>query len=331
MKRAVSRRCVLLGLLAFVTLPLACHSDNTARKNMNNKDPMMTYPIGRFSINVPQSMKQVARTASLRHRELREVIWPTGVAPETATRTAWEKRIAEIEMLQAPEGKAKALIEERDMTEPSVLMRAVLYFGDKDGGDRVFCDLLTARRQSGIWIKSVGVQTKVQKMMEQNADIARAYHPLDPAAPLPKENFFYLEHGYIELPYRSQEETYTRFEGHPLELKLEFKTTVVHKVSESGLVDRLAASLAMNFAPGVDVDRLRTGKRNVAGLPGEEVVFRGTQDGKSELSFTWLFTGKVDSGDAPKISIEMEAKDGRLEEKLKAWDALLDSIKPVGR
>ena len=133
------------------------------------------------------------------------------------------------------------------------------------------------------------------------------------------------------MPYTSQEATYARFEGHPLELKLEFKTTAVHKVSESGLVDRLAASLAMNFAPGVDIDKLRTGKRNVAGLHGEEVIFRGTQDSKSELSFTWLFTGKADSGDAPKISIEMEAPDGRVEEKLKAWDTILNSIKPIGR
>ncbi len=331
MKCNVRQRCILLGLLAFITFPLACSSDNTSRKNMTTNDPMMTYPIGRFSISVPQSMKQVARTASLRHRELREIIWPTGVTPETATRTAWEKRIAEIEILQAPEGKAKTLIEERDMTEPSVLMRAVLYFGDKDGGDRVFCDLLTARNQSGIWIKSVGIQTKIQKMMEQNTDIARAYHSLDHAAPLPKENGFYLEHGYIELPYRSQEETYARFEGHPLGLKLEIKTTAVHKVSESGLVDRLAASLVTKFAPGIDIDKLRTGKRNVAGLRGEEVIFRGTQDGKSELSFTWLFIGKVDSGDAPKISIEMEAADSHVEEKLKVWDALLDSIKPIGR
>ena len=42
----------------------------------------------------------------------------------------------------------------------------------------------------------------------------------------------------------------------------------------------------------------------------EEVILRGTQDGKSELNFIWLFTGKADSGGAPKISIEMEASDG---------------------
>jgi hypothetical protein len=49
------------------------------------------------------------------------------------------------------------------------------------------------------------------------------------------------------------------------------------------------------------------------------------------LSFTWLYTGKTDSGDAPKISIEMETPDGRAEEKMKVWDAILDSIQPVGR
>ena len=162
-------------------------------------------------------------------------------------------------------------------------------------------------------------------------EIARAYKPISPHYDPPQKNWFFLEHGAIMLPYLEQEETYARFEGHPLDVKLEVKTTAVHKVSDSGLVDRLSASLAMNFAPGVDVDKIRTGKRTAAGLNGEEVIFRGTQNGESELSFTWLYTGQVDSGDAPKISIEMEAPDGKVDEKLKLWDALLNSFKPIGR
>jgi hypothetical protein len=195
----------------------------------------------------------------------------------------------------------------------------------------VYWDVLLDTGRGGLWIKWRGLERSKDKMLGFSLDIARAYHPLNSTASPPKENAFYLEHGAIALPYLEQEETYARFEGHPLDLKLEFKTTAVHQVSESGLIDRLAASLAMRFAPGVDVDKLRTGKRAVAGLNGEEVIFRGTQDGESELSFTWLYTGKTDSGDAPKISIEMETPDGRAEEKMKVWDAILDSIQPVGR
>lgn len=78
MRRSVSRHGVLLGLLAFVTIPLACHSDNTSRKNMTINDPMMTYPIGRFSINVPLTMKQAARTARFRGTEVRNCLASSG-------------------------------------------------------------------------------------------------------------------------------------------------------------------------------------------------------------------------------------------------------------
>ena len=166
--------------------------------------------------------------------------------------------------------------------------------------------------------------------LDQNLEIARAYRIIDKDH-LPKENWFYLQHGAIALPYLEQEETYARFEGHPLDLKLEIETRAVHKVSESGLLDRLTAALAMKFAPGVDIDKIRSGKRTVAGIKGEELIMRGTEGGETELSFTWLFPGEKDSREHPKISIEMESPDGQLEEKLKIWDAILDSMQAVRR
>ena len=325
------RGYIQLGVLALITLPLACYSANTSRKTMTMNDPVMTYSIGRFSISVPLSMKQAARTASLRHRELRETVWQAGIAPEAARKAIWEKRIAEIEILQPPEGKTKALIEERDMTEQSVFARAALYFGDKDGGDRVFCDLLTARNQSGLWIKSVGVQTKVEKMMEQNADIARAYKIVDPYYEPPKKDWFFLEHGAITLPYRSQEETYARFEGHPLAVKLELETRATHEVEEHGLIERTAVAIASGYAAGVNIERIRSRKRTLAGMVGEEEVDRMKSKDDSMLSFAWNYSGKKDSGDFPEIEITMETQDSQLDEKLKLWDALLNSFKPIGR
>lgn len=249
---------------------------------------------------------------------------------EQYRRNVWEVRVNSINK-NSPSVKASSLIETRDIPNTGRWSKALLFYPDPDITRVGDWEVLVDYGARGAWFKYHGKVDAREKMLEWVLDIARAYKPINPAAPLPKENGFYLEHGYIALPYRSREETYARFEGHPLELKLEFKTTAVHKVSESGLVDRLAASLAMNFAPGVDIDKIRSGKRNVAGIAGEEVILRGTQDSKSELNFIWLFTGKADSGDAPKISIEMEAPDSQLDEKLKVWDALLDSIKPIGR
>lgn len=301
---------------------------------MNNAGgPMISHYIGRFMIQVPQSMNVVHRSASLRHRELRDLPWATGAVSEVLRKEIWMSRVKEIEKLPPPEGKGRALIEEREMTDPAGFTQAVLYFGDSDAGDRVFSEMLAARKLSGLWIKSIGVETKVQKMMEQNADIARAYHSRDPADAGLKANGFYLEHGYILLPYRSQEEAYARFEGHPLGLKLRIQTNETHEDEphDEGLLGRLAATLATGMAAGVDVEKIRAGKRVVGGLKGEETVLRAKTAGKTDLSFIWRFAGKKDSGDQPEILIEIEAKDGQLDEKLKLWDAVLNSFKPAGR
>ena len=43
----------------------------------------------------------------------------------------------------------------------------------------------------------------------------------------------------------------------------------------------------------------------------------------------WRYAGKKDSGEYPEIVLEMESPDGNLKEKLKIWDAILESMKPL--
>ena len=167
-------------------------------------------------------------------------------------------------------------------------------------------------------------------MLSKSLEIARAYHVIDPNNPT-KENSFYLQYGAIALPYLEQEEAYARFEGHPLGLKLRIETNETHKVEQAGLIERTAASLLSGFAAGVDVDTIRSGKRVVAGMRGDEQVLRMSDKDGVMLSFAWNFQGEKDSGDKPEILISMEAGDGQREEKLRIWDAILDSFKPVGR
>ena len=298
---------------------------------MTTDNTAITIPIGRFTMDIPLNMKAAARSASIRDCELREIVWPTGIDSAATRISAWEKRLTEIQAMRVPRGEKQVIIEQKKLSDVGQGGHAVFYYGDGATNRMAFWDVLIDYNHSGLWIKSRARTELKESILNENIDIARAYKPISPHYDPPQKNWFFLEHGAIMLPYLEQEETYARFEGHPLDVKLEVKTTAVHKVSDSGLVDRLSASLAMNFAPGVDVDKLRTGKRTAAGLNGEEVIFRGTQNGESELSFTWLYTGQVDSGDAPKISIEMEASDGKVDEKLKLWDALLNSFKPIGR
>lgn len=50
---------------------------------------------------------------------------------------------------------------------------------------------------------------------------------------------------------------------------------------------------------------------------------------RSVLSVAWRFAGRKDSGEQPKILVTMESADGRLEEKLQIWDAVLNSLQPM--
>ena len=134
------------------------------------------------------------------------------------------------------------------------------------------------------------------------------------------------------LPYARAEKTYSRFEGHPLDLKLEVEMKETLKVEKLGVAERLAASMATRFAPGVDVDKIRSRSRAAAGLNGEELVMRMSAGGEdTQIQFGWEYRGKVDSGEHPEIQITMETPDGNLKEKLKVWDAVLDSFKPMYR
>jgi hypothetical protein len=103
----------------------------------------------------------------------------------------------------------------------------------------------------------------------------------------------------------------------------------VEQVQHVGLLQRMAAAIIMNFVPGLKLDKIRSGGRTVGGLKGEEIVMRGTENNNTEIRFGWEYPGKEESGEYPEIQISMETPDGNLKEKLKIWDAILESFKPL--
>ena len=330
------RKAALFLLVTPLLALLACtSSEGTQKKSAQpattkGAPRMITYPIGRFAIDVPAEMKLAHQGQRLRYAEIEEFVWPGNVPRAQARDEAWKKRLAEIAKLTPPKGKDRVIIETRDFPGLGAWARGVFYYGDYMIAREIHFDVLLDAGMSGVWLKIHGIS---KEAMEKNiSNIARSYQARRFGdLKLPPGNWFYTEHGAFNLPYLEQETAAARFEGHPLGLKLDIKTTEIHKSEPEshGLLGRLAALLATKFAGNVEIEKIRTGKRTVAALPGEETILRANEKGRKELSFMWRYAGEKDSGEHPKILIEMESPDGRLEEKLQIWDAVLDSLKPM--
>jgi hypothetical protein len=62
-------------------------------------------------------------------------------------------------------------------------------------------------------------------------------------------------------------------------------------------------------------------------MKGEEFVMRDSKEGN--LYFMWEFKGEAGSGKHPRIQLQMITKQELEKEKMAAWDALVDSLKPA--
>ncbi|BET59543.1 T6SS immunity protein Tli4 family protein [Geobacter sp. 60473] len=335
---ATLRRALLFLLITPIVTLLACTSSEGTQKKSTPPSTgkgvprMTTYPIGRFAIDVPAEMKLVHQWQRLRYAEIEEFAWSGSVPRERARDEAWKKRLTEIGKLTPPKGKERVIIETRDFPGVGAWARGILFYGNrmspKDGNWLILMDV----GQTAAWLELKGLVQYEQDMLHDLTEIAKSYQARRFGdLKLPPGNWFYTEHGVINLPYLEQETAAARFEGHPLEVKLAIKTVETHKIEPEGhgLLGRLGALLATRFAGNVEIKKIRTGKRMVAAMPGEETILRADEEGRKELSFMWRYAGEKDSGEHPKILIEMESADGRIEEKLQIWDAVLNSLKPM--
>ena len=296
---------------------------------------MKTVPLGRFMIKVPTEMTSVARNSSIRSAEISENIWPDNINREKSRGDAFNLYLESINRQPPPKGKRSRIIKTIDFTGINYWSKGILYYSDYLG-DQVKLDVLLDTGKAGIWVKMRSGKNgaeNIDKIYSSMKNIANAYIPIphSTVGPVSQPEVFFLEYGEIHLPYKIRESTYARFEGHPLSLKLEIEMTETHidEPKDEGLLARTAAVIATGYATGVNIDRLRSCKRKVAGLDGEEEVDRMTDSHRTAVSFGWRYAGKKDSGEYPEIVIRMESPDGKLEEKLKIWDAILDSMRPL--
>jgi len=297
---------------------------------------MKTYLIGRFSIDVPINMKLVDRESKLRLTELREFFWQRNSDRDSIRSEAWNARIAEIKKLRPPADKKMALIETRDFPGLGKWAKGVFYYDNYMLAKEAKWDLLIDYGPIGVWLETDSAivdPNNINKMVRNITNIANAYQyiPTQSSTHLYPEDAYHLTHGYINLPYRWQETSKTCFYFHPLSLRLEIEMNDTHteEAPDEGLIGRTTAVITTGYAAGVDIERIRSRKREIAGLKGEEEVDRMTGIDGTELDFGWRYAGEKNSGERPEILITMDSPDGNLDEKLKIWDAILDSLQPM--
>ncbi len=176
------------------------------------------------------------------------------------------------------------------------------------------------------------------KSINNLTKVGAAYKVRDRSQAPPRGDYFYMQNGVIALPFLWHEDLNSGFVNkglynyNPNEdyIRIEMDSTFTGQ--KYTVSDNMAATIESGFAfaKGVKVDRLRFGKRTVAGLEGQEELNRLADKEGKDFHFSWEHIAKTNSGEAPGILISLKCPDnGDEKERLKIWDAVLNSMKPM--
>jgi hypothetical protein len=322
-------------LLAFTTTQGSERINSVTRASKS----METFYIGRFSIAIPAEMKEAggSRSHKVRDFKLSEIVWPKGISHVKAREAEWKKYLAEIKKPTLSKTAEEIIIKTQVFPRLGKWAEGVFYFASNSTKTANWAVLMDTG-PVGVWVKTnppvlIDKENRSNNAAKNISTIGKSYHEMDSNTARPKGDWFYLKHGAINLPYLWQEKSYIRFEGHPLDLKIEIDMDMDagHKRPQFGLIEKASATIDSGYASAanVSIKNIRSQKREVAGMPGDEVIDRLTDKDKKTLDFGWEYIGRKDSGEYPTIRITMESPDGNLDEKLKIWDAVLDSLKPM--
>ncbi|MDA8138784.1 MAG: T6SS immunity protein Tli4 family protein, partial [Desulfobacteraceae bacterium] len=285
-------------------------------------EPIVTYGAGRFVMDLPACM-EFGGQYSIQSRTLSERVW-SAEKPEQEALSAWEEILGNVAKLSPPKGSERAIIETKDLDGIGKHCRAVLYYHDPLDLEYGNLDLILDTGINGLWIKAREKKLAKKDLIYQiSTNLARAYRApttrFGRVPVIPGKDSFYLQYGAIDLPFEYKESVDIVFKGHPLDQKLTFsvETEVVEKIAQEGLIERLAGMMLTKLGAKMKIEKIRTHKRTVAGLKGEEVIFRGSEsDNTKKLAFSWDFPGEKGSAHAPNVTLNMLTDDGHLEKKM---------------
>jgi len=284
--------------------------------------------LGRFSIALPPGMSRSDGECEMQLLTIRED--PLAPPFAEAWKAAWAGKLAAIEAMKTQRSRPRHLYGEvlaRRELEPRFAL--VAYHADNVKEAARF-EALRGLDGVGLWLRRPGDVADLDAIAAAMLKVGKAYRPrTKDGPPLEKEpQAFHLARGAVLLPFEEQESAHAIFRGGPHGAEVDLATGTVVKVERKGLFERFSESvITAGAAFGAGVSTVRSGKKEVGGLRGEELVLRDGE--KGELAFIWRYPGESESGARPEITLQMTAPQEPKREVMALWDALVASLLPA--
>jgi hypothetical protein len=336
--------CILLALGLMACMGRQANAQLESDKT-RGEIRMKTYYMGRFCVDIPEGMKEGRQSQSLRDHKITEMILPDDKDEKKRfLEEKWRRIIDKADKHEKdflPRDKTTAIVQKRDFPEIGPWAKGVLYYEDS-ACESGFWDVLIDRGKVAILLEIPrGTLLKPESLIKSINNLTKvgaAYKVRDRGQAPPRGDYFYMQNGVIALPFLWHERLHSVFINKGLYdydqnydfIRIEMDSTFTGQ--KYTVSDNMAATIGSGFAfaKGVKVDRLRFGKRTVAGLEGQEELNRLADKGGKDFHFSWEHIAKTNSGEAPGILISLKCPDnGDEKERLKIWDAVLNSMKPM--
>jgi hypothetical protein len=276
-------------------------------------------------------MRRWAETYEMQRVRIQELEFAPPL--EGAFARTLQERLAKVEALKlkrrTPTDPRGTILEKRAF-KPGVLEGAV--YQQYNNELAITVGALLGAGPSAIWIEGGGDRKFTEEIASSVKEVGLAYRlrRKDEPWPAPGKDWFYLGQGAVALSFKEQEKAEAGFEGHPLEVKFQVATRTTAEPKKKGLMQRFSEALmAAGPAFAGAGSPVKHRARTAGGLDGEEMIMRDS-DAK-RLYYMWDFPGEPDSGARPRITLQMETRDERFEEKTALWDRLVDSLRPAAR
>jgi hypothetical protein len=300
---------------------------------------MNTQRAGHFQFELPGAWARdiEAETSKVRGIPIDSAHLPPAPTAEQARALFWQSRLKKISEVAVDYDEPRLIKE--DELRPNV--PRVLYRGGAHELDRVVEVLLTDPSHAillrtnwtnyGDAAEKTNVGPDARRRLEE---VVAAHRFLSPGDSKADPAWFFLPNGAITLPYSAstrdaEENLGVLFKDPSKEIRFSLESTFPWQGRDSRKPSFLGRLTQVVGGWAFGMRSIRTGRRTVAGLKGEEALMRlkGDEDDPDELAFGWVYEPPAGStGFRPKIAIELTSPATDVDEKVALWDLALDRI-----